>query len=154
MIRPRKKNVLFLETQPTVCFCRRLEIFLSFPSSVKIANLRKTRFSRIPVVPVFILAPAQFETAYTAITAIDYTIINMNMAASLIAIHVEKCEHITAKRSVIKTVERVRTINAIMEDLHPYEKGFVIKAMCSVSGKLFATFDFKFKYNFYTTLNE
>ena len=145
-MRPRKKNVLFPETRPTVCFCRRLEFFFSFPPSVKIANLRKTRFSRVPVVPVFILAPAQLKTAYTAITAIDYTSINMNTAASLIAIHVEKCEHITAKRSVIKTVEHVRTINAIMEDLHPYEKGFVIKAMSSVSGKLFAFPHFHFRF--------
>ena len=88
----------------------------------------------------------RLELSRTLITAIDYTNIIMKMAALLIAIHIEKCEHITAKRSVNKSVEHVRAINAIMEDLHPYEKGSVIKAMCSVSRKLFAFHHFHFRF--------
>ena len=58
--------------------------------------------------------------------------ITTKMASSLLAIHLENCQHIPTKKLIIRSVKHAISLNSIIEELHPYEKGFVIKTTCSV----------------------
>ena len=45
------------------------------------------------------------------------------MVSSAMVIHIEKCQHIHTKRSIIKSAEHFKSVNSYMEEHHPYEKG-------------------------------
>ena len=97
-------------------------LFLSIPLSLKICELPFTDFWSFTVVPVFIrhwLNP-EWHIGFFLRS------ITTKMASSLLAIHLENCQHIPTKKLIIRSVKHATSLNSIIEELHPYQKGFVI----------------------------